>query len=89
MDTIERDTYTGKYTVTGSRNSDVFTAAELAAMFTGTFVVWEHVGTVSGRSLWGRTRFVAQPDGSLAGFDSDGVCKIIHPADRRLRIITK
>jgi len=86
---IAKDTYTGKWTVRGSRRSDVFTAAELAAMTDGIIVLWEFSGHVNGQPLYARTRFVGQADGSLAGYDSDGTRTIIHPADRKIRIITK
>lgn len=90
---IAPDTYAGKWTVSGTRHSDVFAAAELAAM-TETMtdrliVLWEFSGHVNGQPLYNRTRFVGQADGSLAGYDSDGALKVIHPADREIRIITK
>lgn len=90
---IARDTYTGKHIARGARRSDIFTASELAAMAetmtNRTIVLWEFCGHVNGQPIYGRTRFVAQPDGSLAGYDSEGVCTIIHPADRKIRVITK
>lgn len=39
MTTIAPDTYTGKWTVRGTRRSDVFTVAELAAMADGVIVL--------------------------------------------------
>lgn len=86
---IDADTYTGTWTVSGSRKSDQYRAGELAEMFgTEVFVVWEFAGHVRGRALYARTRFVAQPDGSLAGYNSEGTIVIVHPADRVLRIAT-
>jgi len=89
MSAIAPDTYTGTWTVRGTRRSDVFTAAELAAMADGVIVLWEFVGHVNGQPLWARTRFVGQADGSLAGYNSDGTRTIIHPADRKVRVLTK
>ena len=89
---ITRDTYVGDSFVNASRKSGVFTAAELAAMAdreTGIVVLWEFSGHVHGRPLFGRGRYVAQADGSLVGYDSDGAMKIIHPADRKIRVMTK
>jgi hypothetical protein len=85
-------TYNGRHTLRSNRRrSDVFTAKELSAMATpGTpLVVWEHSGTVQGVNLYVRTRFIAQEDGSLIGYSADGDRTIIHPADRRIRVMTK
>lgn len=88
---IARDTYTGRHTVNATRTTGVFTAAELAAMGTvgAVLVLWEFHGHAFGRPLFGRVRFVPQADGSLVGYDADGVAKVIHPADRRIRVIIK
>jgi hypothetical protein len=84
---IERDTYTGKHIVTGTHRTGVFQARELAVP--GQIItVWESFGHVHGQAVYGRTRFVGQEDGSLAGYDSEGALKIIHPATRQIRVIT-
>lgn len=85
-------TYTGRHTITSNRRrSDVFTARELAAMTTPgvPLTLWEYHGTVHGVNLFGRTRFLAQEDGSLVGYSADGSRVIIHPADRKVRVITR
>lgn len=90
MKNITADTYTGRHTIVSDRRSDVFTARELSALACGKVVVyWEFAGHVNGRPLFCRHRFMPQADGSLAGFDSKGACKIVHPADREIRILTK
>lgn len=89
---IAPDTYTGRWTRQGNKiRSDVFTAAELAAMVApdATLVVWEYFGTVRGLASYHRTRFVAQADGSLVGYSASGACTIIHPAGRRIRVMTR
>lgn len=91
-DYIARDTYQGPHSRHSNKIlSGTFLARELAALSPvgAVFALWEHRGTVNGVALYGRTRFVGQEDGSLHGYDSDGVCKIIHPADRRIRVVTK
>jgi len=90
---IAADTFTGRHTLrSNTARNDVFTAAELAA--TGTvgeiLVLWESAGRMrDGVRLFCRTRFVPQADGSLHGYDNDGVRKIIHPAKRKIRVMTK
>lgn len=87
---IEKDTYAGRYVVrTAGKRSDVFTARELVEMFGAgkVAVLWE-VNKLDA-SMAHRNRWIGQADGSMAGFNSDGVCVIIHPADRRIRVITK
>ncbi|QFG09479.1 hypothetical protein I5H08_gp008 [Mycobacterium phage Yuna] len=83
---IARDDYRGKWMVT-HRNTDRLgrrTAAFLAEQIGegNTGVIWEYAGQTRGLShLFVRTRFVAR-NGNLVGYDSDGVCKVVHPADR-------
>jgi hypothetical protein len=90
---IAPDTYVGKWMIRGTRRSDVFTASELATMATTMvdriIVLWEFCGHVNGKPLYVRTRFVGQADGSLAGYNSDGTVSVIHPASRKIRVITK
>lgn len=89
---IAPDTYVGRWTRRirpGTHRNDLFTAAELATLFTVPAAIWEYSGGVGGRDLYVRTRYVGQADGTLAGYDSDGRCTIIHPADRKIRILTK
>lgn len=89
---IARDTHTGRHMLTSNTvRSDVFTAAELARMAASgdVIVLWEYAGRVrTGKDLYVRTRFVGQEDGSLVGYAGDGHLSIIHPADRRIRVIT-
>lgn len=93
---IARDTHAGRHWFagrTGARRTDVFTAAELAAMCPATgpdgeFVLFEVVELANNRRMYKRTRFIADADGALHGYTSDGARVIIHPADRKLRILT-
>ena len=74
---------------------DAFTAREIAEMdlprgATGEINLWEaSASRTGGVQFFYRTRFVAQADGSLAAYASDGHLVIIHPADRKIRIRTK
>lgn len=86
-DYINSDTYTGRHTVAFSpRKYKVafYKAGELA----GEGVFFESFGRVNGVESFCRTRYVADPAGNLHCYDSDGALKIIHPADRMLRILT-
>lgn len=88
---IAADTYTGRHTLrSNSKRSGVFTARELASMApaSGELVVWEFSGHVRGVALYVRTRFVGQEDGSLAGYCSEGRLVVIHPADRKVCVLT-
>lgn len=82
-------------TVRSGYRIDAFTARELAEMdlprgATGEFNLWEAAPSrQSGVQFFFRVRFVAQPDGSIAAYASDGHLVIIHPADRKLLIRTK
>ena len=90
-DFIARDTYAGRHTVLrhpGTVRSAVFTAAELAAM-APSGILWEAFGRVQGCEGFGRTRYVADAEGNLHCYDSDGAKKIVHPAGRRIRVLTK
>ena len=91
---ISRDEYTGVQTVmlkpSGYRVS-VYTAGELADMIRngvqGTF--WDSFGNVNGVECFARNRFLPGPNGELYGYDADGALKVIHPADRELRILCR
>jgi hypothetical protein len=86
---IDRDTYTGRHTVINPKNlrPEAWTAAELAA-HAPTGVIWESFGNVSARREgFCRTRYVADADGNLHCYASDGHKVIIHPARRTLRIL--
>lgn len=82
----------------GNHSTATFTAAELATMVTngtitpltttGEIILWEYAGHVGAQELFGRTRFIPQPGGWLAGYDSDGRHIITHPADRPIRVLT-
>lgn len=89
-DYITKDTYTGRHTTAlrkGFRVT-VWTARELAEL-APEGVIFESFGTVGGIEKFGRSRYQADSDGNLHLYDSDGAKKIVHPASRKLRIITK
>ncbi|ASR85978.1 hypothetical protein SEA_PEANAM_96 [Mycobacterium phage Peanam] len=88
---IAADTYTGRWMVTHKTDARLGrrTAGWLAEHIGegNVAVIWEYVGrTASDRLLFARTRFTPR-GGALVGFDSDGVCKIVHPADRMVGFI--
>ncbi|ASR85786.1 hypothetical protein SEA_EDUGATOR_89 [Mycobacterium phage Edugator] len=90
---IDRDTHTGRWMVTRKDGSQLgrCTAAWLAAHIGegNTGVLWEYSGrTYDGRLLFVRTRFVSR-GGKLVGYDADGVCKVVHPADRHVRFLSR
>lgn len=89
---IAASTHTGRWArpANGVR-SDVFTARELVEIFgVGQVrIVWEFSGHTHGEALYCRTRFIGQEDGSLAAYAKDGHLVLVHPADRRIRIITR
>lgn len=79
----------------GAHRVSTFLASELAAMdlptqAAGELVIWESAGHMQGGAeLFVRSRYVAQEDGSLVGYDADGRRIIRHPATRALTILTK
>ncbi len=90
---IAADTYTGTYSRgQGKFRADTFTAAELAEMLGGEgepFVVWVSFGHVNGQERFGRDRFIADAEGNLHLYSSDGHRVLVHGAERPLRILTK
>jgi len=90
---IAKSAHTGSWVQTpkpGTYQKASYMAGELAAMMDGEFAVWESAGHLrNGRELFCRSRYVGQSDGSLAGYDANGRRIIIHPAGRRLVILTK
>jgi hypothetical protein len=93
---IARDTYEGRWSRVGlpqGHRSDLFYARELAEMLGATgepFIVWEASGHVrAGKPLFVRTRFVANADGSLTGYNAEGGISVVHPADRVVGVLTK
>lgn len=87
---IVKDTYTGKHTTPlrkGFRVT-VWAAEELAAL-APEGVIFGSFGHVNGVEMFGRNRYRADAEGNLHLYDSDGAKKIVHPASRKLRIITK
>lgn len=86
---ITPDTYQGRYT-TSARNFriTVWTAGELAAL-AAEGVIFESFGLVHGREMFARTRYQADSEGNLHLYNSEGAKTIIHPASRKLRILTK
>lgn len=92
-DWIERDTYKGRWMITRATDENLGrrTAGWLAEYIGegNTAAIWEYSGrTRANRLLFCRTRFVAR-DGQLHGYDSDGACKIIHPADRMVEFLSE
>jgi hypothetical protein len=89
---IDRDTYTGRYTIhrpTVRVQAASFTAAELAEL-SPTGVIWGSFGTTfPGRESFGRNRYVADSAGNLHLYDSEGRRVIIHPAGRAIRVLTR
>jgi hypothetical protein len=91
---IVKDAYKGQWTVSSNkRRSDVFTAEELTRMAgrdeNGFIIIWKFFGHVNGVKCYGRERGVARKDGSIAAYDSNGALSIVHPADRKIRILTR
>ncbi len=88
---IARDTYTGRHAIhrpVAKVKAASFTAAELAAM-APTGVIWESFGaTFPGRESFGRSRYVADSEGNLHIYDSEGARTLIHPATRLVRVLT-
>lgn len=88
---IAPDTYAGhwvRHGIPAGMRVSVFTAAQLAAHATEG-VMWASFGHVGGREGFGRDRYVADPAGNLHVYDSTGRKVIIHPADRKLRILAR
>jgi hypothetical protein len=87
---IAADTYTGKHVTTMRKGfrATTWLARELAEL-APEGAVFESFGHVFGREQFGRTRYIADADGNLYLYDGDGALKGIHPADRKLRILTK
>lgn len=81
--------YTGRQTVIRkSPKAASFTAAEIAAM-APTGIIWESFGhPFPGKEGFGRSRYVAAPNGDLHIYATDGHLVIIHPAARRIRVLT-
>ncbi len=87
---IERDTHEGRHWRRGipaGFRTDVYGAGELAAM-NASGVIWE-VQIIDGLPTLFRSRYVADADGNLHLYASDGHKVIIHSAARRIRILTK
>jgi len=89
---IARDTYAGKYSIhrpVAKVKAGVFLASEIAEM-APEGIVWVSFGaTFPGRESFGRERYVADEEGNLHVYDSNGAKVIVHPAGRKLRLLTK
>ncbi len=89
---IDRDTYTGRWSIhrpNAKVQAAIYTAAELAAL-APTGIIWESFGaTFPGRESFGRQRYIADEAGNLHIYASDGHKVIVHPATRKLRVLTK
>ena len=67
-----------------------FTAAELADLLGTENTFWEFHGHLyNGRPLFGRTRYVADAEGNLAVYCSEGRLVIVHPADRKIGVLAR
>lgn len=88
---IARDAYTGRHSIhrpNAKVRADAYTAAELAAL-APTGIIWESFGaTFPGRESFGRSRYVADSEGNLHIYNSDGAKVLIHPASRAIRVLT-
>ncbi len=89
-DYLPADTYTGKTRVLGKAKSSLFTAAGLAALIgagntTPLFVYYGHLH--NGQKLFSRDRFYSDGE-QIYGYDATGGLMIIHPADRKIRVLT-
>lgn len=89
---IARDTYEGRHSIhrpVAKVKAGTFTAAEIAAM-APEGVIWNSFGaTFPGRESFGRERYIADSEGNLHVYDSNGRKVIVHPAGRKLRLLTK
>lgn len=89
---IARDTYAGRHSIhrpNAKVKAGSFTAAEIAAM-APEGVIWESCGaTFPGRESFGRSRYIADGAGNLHIYDSNGRKILIHPAERKIRLLTK
>ncbi len=89
---IARDAYEGRHSIhrpNGKVKAGTFLAIEIAEM-ASEGVIWESFGaTFPGRESFGRSRYIADADGNLHVYDSNGRKIIVHPARRRLRLLTK
>ncbi len=84
---IDADTYAGRwYRPQGKFLTDTYTAGELAEL--GITVMWKSFGHVNGVEMFGRDRFLADSEGNLHVYAQDGHKVIVHPFQRRLRILT-
>lgn len=67
-----------------------FTASELATILGAEGTFWEFHGHLyNGRPLFGRTRYVADAEGNLAVYCSEGRLVIIHPAGRKIGVLAR
>lgn len=89
-DCIDRDIYTGthirRHVPEGMRDS-AFIAREIARS-AAQGVMWEFSGHLrDGRPLYVRSRYVADLEGNLHLYDSDGRKVLTHPANRTIRVL--
>lgn len=67
-----------------------FTASELATLLGAEGTFWEfHGHTRSVRPLFGRTRYVADAEGNLAVYCSEGRLVLVHPAGRKIGVLAR
>jgi len=92
---IERDEPGHKYVV--SKRDPVIgygRAEQIAEAFTKEpgkpFVLYQHAGTApggTGQQLFHRSRFIAEPNGGLRQYSSDGAVTATHPPGRTIRYL--
>ena len=67
-----------------------FAACEIATMLGSEGSFWEfHGHTRSGHPLFGRTRYVADAQGNLAVYCSEGRLVLVHPAGRKIGVLAR
>ena len=88
---INADDFTGTHmiTVNGPRKGMriMKVTARWIAANASEGVFFDSFGSVRGGEGFARNRYVADAEGNLHCYDSEGAKKIVHPAERALRIL--
>lgn len=88
---IAADDFTGRHMITikGTRKGRriVKVTARWIAANASEGVFFDSFGSVRGGEGFARNRYVADAEGNLHCYDSEGAKKIVHPAERALRIM--
>lgn len=88
---LSRETYTGRWWMDRFKpgyGARTFTAAEVAA-HAASGAIWKDSGSVHGRVTYFRERYLADADGNLHLYDSNGRKVGVHRADKPLSIATR